>query len=60
MCVSTVGRIHTLSYEVRPDWTEDGHSNIVFDSEPSEQDLERVKAVFHGPCPNPGRREGRR
>lgn len=57
MCVSTVGRIRALDHEVRPDWKENGHSNIVFGSEPSEEDLERVRAVFHGPCPNPGRRQ---
>jgi hypothetical protein len=60
MYVSTVGRIRALGYEVRPDWKENGHSNIVFESEPSNQDLEGVKAVFRGPCPNPGRRERRR
>jgi hypothetical protein len=56
MCVSKVGRIRALGHEVRPDYTEDGHSNIVFESEPNEQDLEGVKAVFHRECPNPGRR----
>lgn len=56
MCVSTVGRVRALGHEVRPDWEENGHSNIVFGSEPTDADLERVKAVFRGPCPNPGRK----
>jgi hypothetical protein len=57
MCVSTVGAIEALDCvsEVRSDWREDGHSNIVFHAEPSWDDLMRVKEVFSGPLPNPGR-----
>lgn len=55
MCVSTVEEIRAVGYEVRSDWREDGHSNIVFDGEPTEYDLLRVKSVFRGPFANPGR-----
>lgn len=57
MCVSTVGQIEALDCvrEVRPDWREDGHSNIVFHAEPSADDLLSVKSVFYGPVSNPGR-----
>lgn len=57
MCVSTVKQIEALDCvsEVRPDWREDGHTNIVFHLEPSVEDLLSVKGVFYGPVPNPGR-----
>lgn len=57
MFVSTVGQIEALDCvsEVRPDWTEDGHSNIVFHAEPGRDALLSVKSVFYGPVPNPGR-----
>jgi hypothetical protein len=59
MCVSRVGAIEALDCvsEVRPDWREDGHSNIVFHAEPSRDDLARVREVFSDPVPNPGRPE---
>jgi hypothetical protein len=55
MCVSTVGEIRAVGYEVRSDWDEDGHSNIMFDEEPTDEDLLTVKDVFSDPVPNPGR-----
>lgn len=57
MCVSTVGAIEALDcvWEVRSDWREDGHSNIVFLAEPSVDELLGVRQVFSDPIPNPGR-----
>jgi hypothetical protein len=57
MCVSTVGAIEALNCvrEVRSDWKENGHANIVFHSEPSDEDLLAVKEVFSNPVLNPGR-----
>lgn len=57
ICVSTVGVIEALDCvkEVRSDWKENGHANIVFHEEPDWDDLEAVKSVFYGPVPNPGR-----
>lgn len=55
MCVSTVGEIRAVGYEVRSDWEEDGHSNIMFDTQPDDEDLLTVKSVFSNPVPNPGR-----
>jgi hypothetical protein len=55
ICVSTVGAIRALDYEVRPDWKENGHSNIVFDGEPTDEDLLRVRSAFSDPIPNPAR-----
>jgi len=54
MCVSTVGAIESLGYELRPDWTDDGHVNILFDTEPTDDDLLALRGVFSGPIPNPG------
>ncbi len=54
MCVSTVGAIRSLGYEVRPDWTEDGHTNILFDAEPTDDELLALRGVFSDPVPNPG------
>lgn len=56
MCVSTVGRIRALGLEVRPDGKENGHSNIVFGSAPTDEELEMVRGVFGEPVTNPGRR----
>lgn len=57
MCVSTVAAIEALDCvkEVRSDWREDGHSNIVFHAEPSWDDLSEVRRAFSDPVPNPGR-----
>jgi hypothetical protein len=57
MRVSTVGAIEALGCvrEVRPDWTENGHANIVFHAEPSWEDLLGVVSVFTPPVLNPGR-----
>ncbi len=57
MCVSTVGAIEALDCvrEVRSDWREDGHANIVLYGEPSLDDLLSIKSVFFGPVPNTGR-----
>jgi len=57
MRVSTVGAIEGLRCvsEVRPDWTESGHANIVFHAEPSWEDLASVAGVFSSPVRNPGR-----
>ena len=57
MRVSTVGAIEALDCvrEVRSDWREDGHSNIVLHGEPSLDDLLSIKGVFSDPVPNTGR-----
>lgn len=55
ICVSTVGEISSLDCEVRPDWRENGHSNIVFNGEPTDEDLLMVRSVFSDPIPNPAR-----
>lgn len=57
MCVSTVGAIEALDCvrEVRSDWREDGHSNIVLYGEPSLDDLLSIRGVFSDPVPNTGR-----
>jgi hypothetical protein len=57
MCFSTVGEIEALDCvrEMRSDWREDGHANIVFYAEPNWDDLQSVKQVFSDPVPNPGR-----
>lgn len=57
MRVSTVGAIEALACvsEVRPDWTENGHANIVFHAEPTWDDLVGVEGAFSSPVQNPGR-----
>lgn len=57
MCVSTVGAIEALDCvrEVRSDWREDGHANIVLYAKPSMEDLLSIRRVFSDPVPNPGR-----
>ena len=57
MRVSTVGAVEALGCvrEVRSDWTENGHANIVFHAEPSCDDLLSVESVFSPPVANPGR-----
>jgi hypothetical protein len=55
MCVSHVDRLRDLGCEVRPDGVSNGHSNIVFNGEPTLEDLRRVQSVFSEPMPNPGR-----
>jgi len=54
MCVSTVGEIRAAGYDVRSDWEEDGHSNVMFDTQPDDKDLLAVKSAFSDPVPNPG------
>jgi len=51
MRVSTVGAVEALGCvrEVRSDWTENGHANIVFHAEPSCDDLLSVESVFSPP-----------
>jgi hypothetical protein len=58
MSVSQVDRLRDLGCEVRPDGVPNGHSNIVFDGEPTLDDLRRVQNVFSEPMPNPGRLQG--
>jgi hypothetical protein len=55
MCVSQVGMLRDLGYEVRPDGVENGHSNIMFNGEPTLEDLRRIRNAFSEPVPNPGR-----
>jgi hypothetical protein len=58
ICATTVESIRLQGYEVRSDWEEDGHANIVYESEPTDDDFERVISAFCGPFPNvayPGR-----
>ena len=58
LCATTVGRIQALGYDVCLDpGRKDGHANVQFEAEPSDEELETLRRVFGSPIRNDWRRK---